>query len=102
MWHLAELHQQGGNWSDYYGTQSYSVSAKPDYLHPTSPGHKAIADMAVWLVQRTLLGLQLEPLQAWERQQSARALPPPMFPGNAHMQGETDCMMYVRQAFHHG
>ncbi|KXZ51888.1 hypothetical protein GPECTOR_11g322 [Gonium pectorale] len=50
--------------------------------HPGDAGHKVMADLAVHLLQRTALGLLMEPFGQQDAEAAAEPLPPPMYPGN--------------------
>lgn len=54
----------------------------PDRLHPADQGHKAAADLVVYMLQQTLVGLQIHPAGAAERASRTAALPVPMYDGN--------------------
>lgn len=54
----------------------------PDRLHPADKGHKVAADLVVYLLQQTLIGLQLHPAGAAEAASKTAPLPPPMYDGN--------------------
>jgi hypothetical protein len=53
-----------------------------DFLHPIDHGMRAIADLAVHLIQTTALGLVVDPLGPADRALLAEPLPPPAHPGN--------------------
>ncbi|GIL60967.1 hypothetical protein Vafri_15762 [Volvox africanus] len=50
--------------------------------HPGDAGHKALADLAVHLIQETVLGLLSYPPSREEAEKLDRPLPPPIYPGN--------------------
>ncbi|KXZ51884.1 hypothetical protein GPECTOR_11g319 [Gonium pectorale] len=50
--------------------------------HPGDAGHKVMADLAIHLLQRTALGLLMEPFGQQDAEAAAEPLPPPMYPGN--------------------
>lgn len=54
----------------------------PDRLHPADKGHKVAADLVVYLLQQTLIGLQIYPAGAAELASRSAPLPPPMYEGN--------------------
>ncbi|KAF6266245.1 SGNH hydrolase-type esterase domain-containing protein [Scenedesmus sp. NREL 46B-D3] len=54
----------------------------PDRLHPADKGHKVAADLVVYMLQQTLIGLQLHPAGDAEAASLTAALPPPMYEGN--------------------
>ena len=53
----------------------------PDYLHPSDFGHKIMADLAVWLIQQTVLDLLIRPLDDDDRALIEEGLPEPMYKG---------------------
>jgi hypothetical protein len=77
VWHEAEQHINGANWTTWYGWH--------DFLHPTKPGHAATAEMVVWQLQQLLIRLQLDPWtdrKAAALQQTMNLPPPPMYSSN--------------------
>jgi len=64
----------GYNWTDLMWTA--------DFLHPVDHGMRAIADLAVNLLQTTAMGLVIDPLGPVDRELLAEPLPPPAHPGN--------------------
>jgi hypothetical protein len=74
IWDLGEHHRYGLNFTDFYGT-------KYDFVHPLEPGHQTVADMVVFLLQRTLLGLLQRPVNEVDREEAKRRLPEPVFAG---------------------
>lgn len=54
----------------------------PDRLHPADQGHKAAADLVVYMLQQTMIGLQIHPAGAAERASRTAPLPVPMYDGN--------------------
>lgn len=54
----------------------------PDRLHPADQGHRAAADLVVYMLQQTLIGLQIHPAGAAERNTRTAPLPVPMYDGN--------------------
>ncbi|KAI8467410.1 MAG: SGNH hydrolase-type esterase domain-containing protein [Monoraphidium minutum] len=75
IWRLAAHHQFRMNFTDYYG-DNY------DFIHPLVTGHRAIADLVLYSLQRFAVGLALSPWSDWDAQEAALPLPDPMFEGN--------------------
>jgi hypothetical protein len=60
---------------------SSSSTALPPPPRPDSPTAGPLLAQVVWQWQRMSLGLLLEPLQEYEQQLAARAIPDPMYKG---------------------
>eukprot|EP00879_Flechtneria_rotunda_P000482 GHRR01000584.1.p1 GENE.GHRR01000584.1~~GHRR01000584.1.p1 ORF type:complete len:500 (+),score=138.46 GHRR01000584.1:302-1801(+) len=54
----------------------------PDKLHPADQGHKVAADLVVYLLQQTMVGLQIHPAGPAEAASATAPIPPPMYQGN--------------------
>ena len=54
-----------------------------DYFHPSDFGHGIMADLAVWLIQQTVLDLLIRPLGDDDRALLEEGLPEPMYKGGA-------------------
>jgi hypothetical protein len=65
----------------------------PDRLHPADKGHKVAADLVVYMLQQTLIGLQLHPAGAAEAASRTAPLPPPMYDGNEVGTSQPVCAM---------
>ena len=57
-----------------------------DYMHPSDFGHGIMADLAVWLIQQTVLDLLIRPLDDDDRALIEEGLPEPMYPGRGQAQ----------------
>lgn len=65
----------------------------PDRLHPADKGHKVAADLVVYLLQSTMVGLQMHPAGAAEAASKTAPLPPPMYQGNEIGTSQPVCAM---------
>jgi lysophospholipase L1-like esterase len=70
MWQYGDNGRGGKSWGDIMG---------PDRLHPSDLGHKAMADLVVYLLQQTAVDLALHPAS---REDVVASMPPPMYGGN--------------------
>jgi len=70
MWQYGDNGRGGKTWADFMG---------PDRLHPSDLGHKAIADLVVFLLQQTAVDLALHPAS---RDDVVASMPPPMYGDN--------------------
>lgn len=70
LWQFGDNGRGGKQWSDFMG---------PDRLHPSDLGHKAMADLVVYLLQQTAVDLALHPAT---RADVVSTMPPPMYGGN--------------------
>jgi hypothetical protein len=43
---------------------------------------QVLADLAVWLIQKTAIDLVMRPFDHADAEQSSEPMPPPMIPGN--------------------
>ena len=73
---------------------SWDAIMARDYLHPSDFGHKIMADLAVWLIQQTVLDLLIRPLDGDDRALIEEGLPDPMYSGVSAITGGE--LMYPR------
>lgn len=52
-----------------------------DFLHPSTLGHRLMADLALFHVREAMLDLALHPRSSEEHEMLAQQLPDPMYPG---------------------
>lgn len=64
-----------------------------DRLHPADKGHKIAADLVVYLLQQTLIGLQVHPAGAAEAASKSAPLPAPMYGDNEIGSSRPVCAM---------
>ena len=62
-----------------------------DYVHPQDAGHKAMADLCVWLFTQTAIDVMLRPADASELELLHEDLPEPIYPGN-HVPSRAFCL----------
>lgn len=74
IWRLAEHHHYQMNFTHYFGL-SY------DFVHPLEQGHRLIADMVLFALQRAYIDLQLNPWSVWDEEEVAAPQPEPMYFG---------------------
>eukprot|EP00882_Tetradesmus_deserticola_P013627 GHRQ01014469.1.p1 GENE.GHRQ01014469.1~~GHRQ01014469.1.p1 ORF type:complete len:253 (-),score=35.51 GHRQ01014469.1:196-954(-) len=74
IWRLAEHHHYQMNFTHYYGL-SY------DFVHPLEQGHRLVADMVLFSMQRAFIDLYVSPWSIWDDEEVAAALPKPMYHG---------------------
>jgi len=65
-----------------------------DYVHPNDAGHRAIADIVMWLVLNTAVELLIQPFSRIDSDYIHMPLPPPMQDGNYEEPTET-CLLDV-------
>jgi hypothetical protein len=65
----------------------------PDRLHPADRGHKVAADLVVYLLQQTLIGLQIHPAGDAEDASKTAPLPGPMYEDNEIGASQPICAM---------
>lgn len=65
----------------------------PDRLHPADQGHRAAADLVVYMLQQTMINLQIHPAGAAERASKTAPLPVPMYDGNEIGSSQPICAM---------
>jgi hypothetical protein len=53
-----------------------------DGIHPKDLGHKVLADLAVFLIQKTAKSLVHRPIDSSDLEQLAEKIPDPMYQGN--------------------
>jgi lysophospholipase L1-like esterase len=70
LWQYGDNGRGGKAWSDFMG---------PDRLHPNDLGHKAMADLVIYLLQQTAADLALHPAS---RDDVVSSMPPPMYSDN--------------------
>ncbi|KAG2493913.1 hypothetical protein HYH03_007849 [Edaphochlamys debaryana] len=72
LYRLAQFKEQPGfRWEDTFSD-----------FHPGDQGHTVMADLAVRMIQRTALGLLIDPFDVQDADLVNEQLPPPMYPGN--------------------
>ncbi|GIL55251.1 hypothetical protein Vafri_10837 [Volvox africanus] len=62
-------------------------------IHPGDQGHRIMADLAVYLIQQTAVGMLLRPFGAEDEEAFLEALPEPMYPDNKAPDAPM-CIMY--------
>jgi hypothetical protein len=67
----------------HHPTEGYLWHQTYNEHHPGDAGHKALADLAVHLIQETAVGLLMSPPTRAEASKLPLPLPPPMYPGGA-------------------
>jgi hypothetical protein len=72
VYYLAEFGRDGASWDTFQGA---------DRLHPNDLGHKVMADLVVYLLQQSAIGLATHPPTSADMETAVRPLPPPMYPG---------------------